>query len=101
MDRSLKKDGPLNTTQIDMMSNNLKQEANRLGLWNKNGKEFHFAHAFGTGGACDRYSEGQDLLNQKTKQVGKFNVESMMQILRDEESGINMGGYGGMYSLFY
>lgn len=73
-----------------MMSSNLKEKAIELGLWNGNG-EFNFTNVFSGLGqnGCSRFENGSLLLQKQTAQAA-FNLKSMFEILRDEDSGICM-----------
>jgi len=79
--------------KIDLMSEGLLDQAKALGLWSSDsGSDFNFAKVFGMGGPCGRYHEGKRLLHKHSKDK-QFDLQVMMNILRDEGSGINMGGY--------
>jgi len=80
-------------TKVDLCSEGLKVLAREKGWWNGD-EPFHWASVLG-GGACgelenpdSRWMCGRKLLEEKAKE-GKFMVEDMMQVLRDEKSGIN------------
>lgn len=78
-------------TNIDMMSNGLKNKVQELGLWDGQG-DFHFANIFSglSENGCRRFENGSQLLNTLTGSGDKFNAQSMFRILRDEDSGICM-----------
>lgn len=75
-------------TKIDRSSAELKEVAQKHGLWDGQG-EFNFARVYGRseGTASEREICGSNLL--KTLSADKtFDVSSMFQVLRDEDSGI-------------
>lgn len=78
------------------MSDGLKEEAKKLGFWNGEG-DFHFAKAFSTmdSGDCPRFTNGSKLLRDLSSGPSELMSKSMMEILRNEESGICMreGGF--------
>lgn len=73
------------------MSDGLKEKAKELGLWNGRG-EFNFTDAFSTmcTDDCQRFGNGSMLLKELTSKPTKFAARNMMDILRNEESGICM-----------
>ncbi|KAA0716106.1 Secernin-3 [Triplophysa tibetana] len=82
------------TTKIDKEHPRLKDYAREKGWWD--GKaQFSFTDAYSIQAtprieaACGRYCEGRKLLE---KSKGRITAETMMDILRDKESGINMEG---------
>ncbi|XP_072903294.1 secernin-3 [Hemitrygon akajei] len=80
------------TTKIDKEHPELRDHAKDRGWWD--GKiKFNFAAVYSYQGSAneldDRYCAGLRLLN---KHKGNIRVETMMEILRDKESGINMEG---------
>ena len=83
-------------TKVDMCSKGLKEMAKEKGWWD--GREpFHWAEVLG-GGACgelespdSRWRCGKNLLEEGARE-GRFLVEDMMRVLRDERSGINRPG---------
>ena len=83
-------------TKIDLCSQNLKNDAKSKGWWD--GKEaFHWAKVMG-GDACgelknpdSRWRCGKTLL-ENGAQSKLFRIENMMEVLRDETSGINRPG---------
>ncbi|XP_064087468.1 secernin-3-like isoform X2 [Macrobrachium nipponense] len=82
-------------TKIDKMSDGLKELAQEKGWWDGTG-DFHFARAYGASEANGRKEGGEKLLS-KFSEGGKFGLESMFSVLRDEESGICMC-YGSFVS---
>jgi secernin len=80
--------------KIDLMSEGLKEKASELGLWKNrsSGDEFNFAKVFSSGAPTERYFAGKCLLKKYSKDQD-FDLMAMMNILRDQESEINMGGY--------
>lgn len=87
-------------TKIDAMSSGLKDYAKEKGYWDGN-EPFDFAKAFGEKipdtieELDDRFQCGKNLL-EKFSEGGKFTVENMMTILRDEPSGICRKGLSGL-----
>jgi len=83
-------------TKVDLCSKGLKEMAREKGWWD--GEEpFHWATVLG-GGACgelespdSRWRCGKKLLEEGARE-GKFMVDDMMMVLRDEKSGINRPG---------
>ncbi|KAJ9589848.1 hypothetical protein L9F63_017003 [Diploptera punctata] len=75
-------------TKIDRSSSDMKEVAQKNGLWDGEA-EFNFAAVFGEnrGNASDREVCGRNLL-EKLSADNKFSVLSMFQVLRDEDSGI-------------
>ncbi len=73
------------------MSDGLKEKAKELGFWNGSG-EFNFTEAFSTmcTDDCQRFGNGSKLLKELTSKPAKFTAKNMMNILRNEESGICM-----------
>lgn len=95
-------------TKIDMSSLGLIEEAEGLGFWkkgkgnNSKDKEFNFTKVFSDAGGLnesERVLGGRKLLENSTKD-NQFDVRSMMNILRDEESGICMS-YDGKIDIFF
>ncbi|XP_036599260.1 secernin-3 [Trichosurus vulpecula] len=82
------------TTKIDREHPKMREYAKDKGWWDGE-KEFNFAavyahlNNFGVTTSSGRYCEGNRLLN---KYKGNMTSETMMEILRDKESGINMEG---------
>ncbi|XP_053123048.1 secernin-3 [Hemicordylus capensis] len=93
------------TTKIDREHPAIRSYARSQGWWDGQ-KEFDFAATFSYVNTArmtttrGRYCEGYKLLN---KHSGRITAETMMTILRDKESGINMeGGFmttGSMVSI--
>ncbi|XP_062861948.1 secernin-3 [Trichomycterus rosablanca] len=82
------------TTKIDREHLGMREYAQKKGWWD--GKvEFSFAEVYSfmntarIAAAGGRYCEGRRLLE---KNQGHITAETMMEILRDKESGINMEG---------
>ncbi|XP_048095214.1 secernin-3 isoform X2 [Alosa alosa] len=82
------------TTKIDKEHPGMREYAESQGWWD--GKsEFNFTGVYSyvttsrLEAAGSRYCEGKRLLE---KNSGRINTETMMDILRDKESGINMEG---------
>ncbi|XP_074550950.1 secernin-3 [Halichoeres trimaculatus] len=82
------------TTEIDKEHPEMRQYAKNQGWWN--GKaQFNFAgaYSYATPGLIEasgsRYCEGKRMLG---KSNGHITAETMMDILRDKDSGINMEG---------
>jgi secernin len=75
-------------SKMDLMAKNLKEEAKAAKLWDGN-SEFVFREVFSGSKAPgnDRFAAGSKMLAQLSMDK-KFDVSSMMSILRDEESGI-------------
>ncbi|XP_069695187.1 secernin-2 [Periplaneta americana] len=75
-------------TNIDRSSADLKEVAQKHGLWDGQG-EFNFASVYGEnkGSASDRETCGRNLLKTLSAD-NSFDVSSMFQVLRDEDSGI-------------
>ena len=73
-----------------MMSDGLKEKAKQLGFWSGEGP-FHFANCFSDGSTddCPRFANGSGLLRKLTS-GNAFDAKKMIQILRNEESGIAM-----------
>lgn len=73
------------------MSEGLKEKAKELGFWSGEG-DFHFANAFSDDNPsdCPRYVNGSELLRKLTASPNSFDAKNMIQILRNEESGIAM-----------
>ncbi|XP_007494459.1 secernin-3 isoform X2 [Monodelphis domestica] len=82
------------TTKIDREHPKMREYAKSKGWWDGE-KEFNFAAVYaypnssGIITLSERYCEGNKLLN---KHKGNITFETMMEILRDKESGINMKG---------
>ncbi|XP_065607066.1 secernin-3 [Cyrtonyx montezumae] len=82
------------TTKIDREHPEMKEYAKSKGWWDGE-KEFDFAATYSYVNTArmttsrSRYCEGYKLLN---KHKGSLSSETMMEILRDKESGINMEG---------
>ncbi|XP_068924533.1 secernin-3 [Petaurus breviceps papuanus] len=82
------------TTKIDREHPKLREHARDKRWWDGE-KEFNFAAVYGNldpsmiTASSSRYCEGYKLLN---KYKGNMTSETMMEILRDKESGINMEG---------
>ncbi|XP_069762970.1 secernin-2 isoform X1 [Narcine bancroftii] len=81
------------TTKINVEHPDLRNYAQSQGWWNGE-EEFNFSQVFSLNNppvrmeaAKARYAEGQKLLQ---KQEGSIGVETIMDILRDKESGICM-----------
>ncbi|XP_019409221.1 PREDICTED: secernin-3 [Crocodylus porosus] len=93
------------TTKIDREHPEMRAYAKSKGWWDGE-KEFDFAAVYSYVNTArmtmsrGRYCEGYKLLN---KHKGNITAETMMEILRDKESGINMeGGFmttGSMVSI--
>ncbi|XP_053327481.1 secernin-3 isoform X2 [Spea bombifrons] len=93
------------TTKIDREHPGMREYAKTKGWWDGE-KEFNFAAVYSyfnpsrLSSAGDRYCEGYRLLR---KHEGSMTAETMMEILSDKESGINMeGGFmttGSMVSI--
>uniref|UniRef100_W5MKK0 Secernin 3 n=1 Tax=Lepisosteus oculatus TaxID=7918 RepID=W5MKK0_LEPOC len=83
------------TTKIDREHPELREHARGRGWWDPE-KEFSFAAVYSYANTAridasgSRYCEGRKLL-EKNK-AGSITAESMMGILRDKDSGINMEG---------
>ncbi|KAF0296635.1 Secernin-2 [Amphibalanus amphitrite] len=76
-------------TEMDLQHPDLQSEAKSRGLWDGSG-EFSFKKVFAMDGewkGCSRLTEGRKLM-EKLAADGKFDVESMLTVLRDEPSGI-------------
>lgn len=75
-------------TQIDLSSPNLKEEAQKAGLWHGSG-DFDFAQVFSgeKNPGEPRFTNGKKLLS-KLSADATFDVSAMMKVLRDEKSGI-------------
>ena len=91
------------TTQIDLCSEGLQETARVRGWWD--GKtDFNWSQVLGGGARGSltspdtRWSCGAELLRAGARQ-SQFSVETMMGVLRDEESGINRPG-GDMSSVW-
>lgn len=81
------------TTKFDLSSPNLIEKATELGLYKPSDGEFSFGRVFDVASLSlrsERYCRGKQLL-QELSRNGTFRVPDMMRILRDEDSGINMG----------
>lgn len=82
------------TTKIDREHPEMREYAKSKGWWDGE-KEFDFAATYSYVNTArmttsrSRYCEGYKLLN---KHKGAITAETMMEILRDKESGINMEG---------
>eukprot|EP00092_Neocalanus_flemingeri_P093404 GFUD01118711.1.p1 GENE.GFUD01118711.1~~GFUD01118711.1.p1 ORF type:complete len:403 (+),score=147.85 GFUD01118711.1:56-1264(+) len=83
-------------TRVDLCSRGLMETAKENGWWN--GVEpFNWAIVLGGGASGElenpdsRWRCGKNLLEENAK-LGKFRVEDMMEVLRDEKSGINRPG---------
>ncbi|XP_063069466.1 secernin-3 isoform X1 [Engraulis encrasicolus] len=82
------------TTKIDKEHPEMREYAKSQGWWD-GAKEFNFTDVYSykttarLEAASSRYCEGKRLLG---KSHGKITTETMMDILRDKESGINMEG---------
>ncbi|XP_043851405.1 secernin-3 isoform X3 [Dromiciops gliroides] len=77
------------TTKIDREHPKMREHAKDKGWWDDQ-KEFNFSTVYAhTNNSSGRYCEGYKLLN---KYKGNMTSETMMEILRDKESGINMEG---------
>ncbi|XP_074071785.1 secernin-3 [Macrotis lagotis] len=81
------------TTKIDREHPKMREYAKSKGWWDGQ-KEFNFSATYGYNkfwiiASSDRYTEGNKLLN---KYKGNITFETMMEILRDKKSGINMDG---------
>lgn len=93
------------TTKIDREHPRMKEYAKTKGWWDGK-KEFNFAAVYSyfnpsrSSSSGDRFCEGYKLLR---KHKGNITAESMMEILSDKPSGINMeGGFmttGSMVSI--
>lgn len=81
------------TTKYDLATANLIEEAKKSGLYKESDGPFNFARVFDESSMeaqNSRYCNGRKLL-KKYSSNGTFGVSDMMNILRDEDSGINMG----------
>jgi len=86
-------------TDFDLCSKGLKEYAKQIGAWDES-SEFDWAECFSSGGVelspFSRQVCGANLLRDKCTgeetEEGKFDVRSMMAILRDHNSGICMHG---------
>ncbi|XP_049884675.1 secernin-2 [Pectinophora gossypiella] len=78
------------TTKIDKSSENLKENAKAMGLWDGKG-EFNFTECFSSGGDETRQKEGERLLKEKCATYIPFYVRFMFDILRHKESRICRG----------
>ncbi|MBN3300292.1 SCRN3 protein, partial [Amia calva] len=82
------------TTRIDKEHPELREYARSKGWWDSK-REFNFAGVFSymntarIDASGSRYCKGRKLLE---KNKGNITAETMMEILRDKESGINMEG---------
>ncbi|XP_029461676.1 secernin-3 isoform X2 [Rhinatrema bivittatum] len=82
------------TTRIDREHPEMREYAKNRGWWDGK-KEFNFAAVYSYVNTArmtssgDRYCQGYKLLN---KNKGSITVKTMMEILRNKESGINMEG---------
>lgn len=77
-------------TKIDLMSENLKENAIKHKLWHSSQKEFDFAEIFGDGTGDDpRFRSGKQLLAQYSASR-EFSEKYMIKVLRDTLSGICM-----------
>lgn len=81
------------TTKFDLSSENLLEKATEAGLYKPSDGPFNFAKVLDVSSLDfrnDRFCNGSKLLKQLSSN-GTFGVADMMKILRDEDSGINMG----------
>ena len=84
------------TTKIDLCSEGLKEVAREKHWWDGE-SDFNWSEVMGGGtrGSLTspdrRWVCGRNLLGEKSSGA-QFNVEKMMEVLRDEDSGINRPG---------
>ncbi|XP_049517478.1 secernin-2 isoform X3 [Dermacentor silvarum] len=76
-------------TKIDLCSQGLKEEAEKLGFWNDSRGDLNFRLAFSTGEIDSRYTCGKQLLEKLSAKEG-IGEQEMMRVLRDKRSGICM-----------
>ena len=79
-------------TKIDLMSEGVKEKAAALGLWNPaSASEFHFAKVFSAlrHHESERVREARRIVNKLSKE-NSFGLQSMIELLRDEKSGVCM-----------
>ncbi|KAL3831582.1 hypothetical protein ACJMK2_023320 [Sinanodonta woodiana] len=94
------------TEKIDLMSPNLMEKAKELGLYKESDGPFNFAKVFSehyvdpklSESSGSRYGRGRKMLKDLSKE-GVFHLKNMMEILRDEDSGICMTGDTGFASV--
>ncbi|KAL4221953.1 Secernin-2 [Mactra antiquata] len=81
------------TTKYDLSSSNLIEKATELGFYKSEDGAFNFARVFDESSLQSqnsRFCNGRKLL-KKYSENGMLSVCDMMKILRDDDSGINMG----------
>ncbi|KAG1649765.1 Secernin-2 [Nymphon striatum] len=78
------------TTKIDLMSDGLKEHAEKCGYWKPSDEEFNFALAYSCSGLdFSRLENGKKLLKELASE-NDFKETHMFKLLRDKDSGICM-----------